>query len=97
MLGLTACGLIPKPSPSPLEIPVRDELRAPCERVAIPQENQLPALAQGEAGEAQVLERRFWSGYVVQMNGAMRRLCSQRDEAVSLIANHAELVRSRED
>lgn len=86
---LTACGTT---RPDPVLIPIRAELTQPCERVALPQENELPALAEGEAGEAQLNERRFWGGYVVVMNGALRRLCRQRDEAVQLGINHNQLV-----
>jgi hypothetical protein len=95
LLGLTACGLIPKPDVDPLglEIPIRQELIDPCARYQLPAESELPPLAEGEAGEAQLVERRFWAGEIVEASAVTRLACRQRDEIVSVVQAHNVLIR----
>ena len=95
LLALTACATT-TPGPSPLEIPLPARLLAPCEQLSIPTESELPPLAEGEGGQAQLVERRWWGNRDTSHEGVERRLCRQRDEAVALIAAHNQIVRQEE-
>ncbi len=84
LLALGACGTL-EPA-HPFEIPISQALKDPCERLPIPAENQLPALAQDPAAAAaQLTERRYWGARDLAHEGVETRLCRSRDEAVAVI------------
>lgn len=92
LAALSACATT-KP-PLQLEIPVRQALTEPCEQLAIPREDQLPAVAQDpHASEAQLAERRYWTSRDLDHEGIERRLCRQRDEAVAVIGQANQAAR----
>lgn len=70
---------------------------APCERVAIPEESQLPPLSEdAEAAAAQLRERGYWMNETTKYEGVITRVCRQRNEAVANIAAQRQLVREAE-
>lgn len=85
LLGLLALPACATTSPHPLEIPLRSDLIAACEKLALPQESELPPLAEGEAGQAQLRDRRWWAQRDIAHEGLEQRLCRQRDELIGLI------------
>ena len=92
-LGLTALAACGTTGPLPLEIPIRDSLKAPCERLATPAENELPPLSEDrQAAAAQIAERAYWQNRDLDHNGVERRICRQRDEAVADIAIHNQAI-----
>lgn len=93
LLGLEACATTQ--GPLSLEIPLRSSLTQQCETLAIPEETELPPLAQDSTAAAQLAERRWWMQRDVAHEGVEHRLCRSRDEAVALIARHNQEV-SRE-
>jgi len=63
----------------------------------VPAENELPPLSQNPVVRAaQMVERRWWGQRDEGHEGVESRLCRQRDEAVSLIGRHNQLVRNPE-
>lgn len=91
LLGLTlaaACGT-PRASypPAPTQIPVRAELRLPCEGLATPLVGELPPLAgeDTEARRVQLAERAFWMEFDLAHNGLEARACSRYLELLALV------------
>ena len=70
----------------------------PCERVALPEESQLPPLSEdAQAAEAQLRERGFWMERDALQEGVITRVCRQRNEATANIARQRQLVRELAD
>lgn len=91
-LASTACATT-QPLPIPLEIPLRPALSAPCEHLDVPAENALPQIAESQdAQAAQLRERSYWMQRDLSHEGVEQRTCRQRDEAVTLIKSHNQLV-----
>ena len=94
LLGLAACATT---GPQALEIPIREALTQPCERLPIPAESELPALSQNpEAAAAQLEERRWWGQRDLAHEGVETRLCRQRDEAVAITGRYNQIVRENQ-
>jgi hypothetical protein len=93
LAALGACATTQAPG-SALEAALPAWANDPCERLAIPDESELPALSQdAEIAAAQLAERGFWTARDIGQEAVISRVCRQRNEATANIAAHNQLVR----
>ncbi len=92
--ALALAGCATSPEVRPLELPLRGALTQPCERLAIPEESELPPLSEDRAAlAAQLAERGFWMRRDHQQEAVITAVCRQRDEVVAVVGRNNQAAR----